>query len=183
MTGTEIQALAETYVEGDSIEDDDAIKWINDFLHEPELIMDCFRKTADQELAVSDTLDWYDRTSGHLNIVQILDSLEDKYRGSYELNHARDKIRFSAGDTYTITSIIQPTSISALSETPGISTIFHEACASYIAGKFRLWDEPGDEEGLRLVSEGIGKAKQAAKLLQRQDLREQTRQVRDVWSQ
>lgn len=183
MTGAEIQALASSYVEGDKIEDADALKWINDFIHEPELVLEVFRKTAEQELEVSDTLTWHDRTAGHLNIVQVLDSMNDKYRGHYELNYERGKIRFPTGDTFTITSIIQPTALTVLTDTPDVNVIFHEACASYVAGKFRVWDDPDSEEGQRLIFEGINKAKQAGKLLQKQDLREHTRQVRDVWSQ
>jgi len=180
VTGEEIQTLAESYID-DTIEDADAVLWINDFLREPDLIP-YFRYTSTQEITVSDSETWYARTSGHLNIVEILDSDDDKYTGEYELNFDRDKIRIPDPDTYTVYSIIKPTKISALSETPVINEAFHEACSRYVAGKFKLEDNDQNPDGLRLMAEGRAMAKAASvELFRSHDRREQQKVKRCTW--
>ena len=179
MTVEDIQTLAESYVD-DTIEDADAIRWTNDFMEEAVLV-EVFRYTAAQSLIVADSDTWYDRTGGHLQIVEILDSDSDKYTGEYEINYDRDEIRIPDADTYTITSITLPTSVTAIANTPVINTVFHKAMATYMAGKFKLQDNDQNDDGLRLVYEGIGKAKAAAKLLRSHDKREQSQTKRMTW--
>jgi hypothetical protein len=181
MTGTQIQTLAETYLDGDDIEDTDALAWINDFLAEPQLVLEGFRKTGAQSLTVADSETWYGRTAGHLGIVEIQDSYNDKYVGEFELNYDRDKIRIPNPDTYAITSLLAPDALTALSQTPGISTIFHRHCARYIAGKWKLKDDDTNKDGLRMIAEGIQGTLGASRLLVDQEKREQQRQKRSTW--
>jgi hypothetical protein len=179
MTGTEIQALAESYID-DSIEDGDALLWMNHFLQEPELI-DVFRETEDQELTVADADTWYARTSGHLAIVRIINDDDEVYEGKVEFDYARTQILLDTADTYTITSIVMPDALSALSGTPDVNTVFHRAMALYIAGKYKLQDNDQNADGLRLVAEGMGQARRAASLLSVQDRRQYQRIKGRAW--
>lgn len=181
MTGTEIQTLAESYLDDEDIADADALLWINDYLAEPDLVINAFRKTSTQTLVVADSETWYARTSGHLNIVEIKDLDEDKYTGDYELNYARDYIRIPDPDTYVITSIIMPTASTALSGTPDMNVIFHRHCARYMAGKWKIKDDDTNNDGLRMVADGINGALRAAQLFKNQDKREHQKQKRSTW--
>ena len=180
MTVTEIQTLAESYLD-DDIDDADALLWMNDFLDEPELV-EVFRYTATQTLVVTSDDTWYDRTVGHLAIVEIVDSEEDKYTGDFELNHDRDEIRGLPADTYTITSITVPTAVTAVGNTPVVNTVFHRAAAVYMAGKFKCKDNDQNPDGLRLIAQGMSKARSATRLLKDQDRREQQKVKRSTWA-
>lgn len=179
MTGSEIRALAESYVD-DTIPDEDALLWINEYLTEPELI-EAFRKTEEQSLTVADSDTWYDRTSGHLSVVYIADSSGYEYKTPIEFNHDRTKLRGMTADTYIITSLILPTAMTALTETPDVHELFHRPLAAYMASKFKLAEYPEDKDGLRLMREAIEENKRIGRILLVPDKRPRGQRKKGTW--
>jgi len=169
LTGTEIKALADSIVD-DTIDPSDAVMWINDYVRHPDLV-DKFRKTGEQEIEVTDSRAWHERTPGHLKVVDIVDDEGNGFSGGIELSHDRARIRIPRAGHFAVTSLVRPERYTNLEEEPDVNEVFHEPCAVYIAAEYKLKDNDQNPDGLRLLVEAMDKTASAATLLSVQDMR------------
>ena len=86
-TGNDIKALAESIVD-DTLIEEDVIENINMALLE---FAEVFRKTDTQEITVTDTDAWTDRTAGHLAVLKITIG-QDYSRGMLTLTDDRARL-------------------------------------------------------------------------------------------
>lgn len=166
-TGNDVKTMAESIVD-DTLITEDAIENINLALLE---FADTFRKTDTQEITVTDTDDWIDRTAGHLAILKITSEGRD-YIGSFELTYDRSQIRFVTTGAYTITSLIAPDAITALTDTIEVHDLFKPGIAQFVGAYFKLKDNDQNPDGLRMESKALSMIRRASSLIAQGDRRQ-----------
>lgn len=166
-TGNDIKALAESIVD-DTLIEEDVIENINMALLE---FAEVFRKTDTQEITVTDTDAWTDRTAGHLAVLKITSGGKD-YTGKFELTYDRAKIKFPAVGTYTITSLIAPDAITSLDDTIEVHDLFKPGIAQFVGAYFKLKDNDQNPDGLRMESKALSMIRRASSLIAQGDRRQ-----------
>ncbi len=166
-TGTDLKTMIESEID-DTLDTADVVQNVNACLleHTEE-----FRKTGDQTVTVADSAVFYARTAGHLAVVKIADSAGDEYKGEWELNHDRTKIRIGETGTFTVTSLITPAFIAAVGDTIGVHDAFKLGMAKYIGACFKLKDNDQNKDGLRMKLEAAALLRKASSLLTSSDRR------------
>ncbi len=164
-TGSDLKTLAQAEID-DSLEDVDIIQNVNACLLE---FAELFRKTATQSITVTDTNAFITRTDGHLFVVKITDSVGNNYNGEWEVSHDRAQIRIGETGTFTVTSLIIPTFITAIGNTIGVHDVFRLGMSRYIGGLFKSKDNDLNPDGLRMKAEGAGLLNRASNLLVNND--------------
>jgi hypothetical protein len=166
-TGTDLKTLAEAEID-DTLENTDVVQNVNACLLE---FTEEFRKTATQVITVTDTSSFTNRTDGHLSVVKITDSDDEDYSGEWELNHDRTQIRIGETGTFTVTSIITPVFIAAVTDTVGVNDAYKLGLARYIGACFKLKDNDQNPDGLRMKLEAAALIRRASSLLTSSDRR------------
>lgn len=165
-TAQDLQAIINTEID-ENIDDEDMIIYVNTCLLD---LCELFRKTGTQEIIVTDTEEFIERTDGHLSVVGITCNGK-KYTGKWELNYDRTKIRFGEPGTFTVTSIVIPDMITSVTDPIGVHDVFKIGIARYIAALFDLMDNDQDPEGLRMKTEAEGLIRRASNMLLNSDKR------------
>lgn len=167
-TGNDVKTMAEAIIDDELIETD-AIQNLNQCLLD---YADFFRKTAAQELTVTDADTWQDRTAGHLTILKVVDGTGKDYIGSIEMSYDRTQIRIPAVGRYTITSLVAPDAITSLDDTVAVHDLFKSGIAQYVGALFKLKDNDQNPDGLKMEARASAMIKKAASLIGQGDRRQ-----------
>lgn len=167
-TGTDVKTMAESIVD-DSLVSSDVIQNLNIALIE---FTELFRLTAEQTITAADNDTWYTRTAGHLAILKVVDSTGADYTGQFELNYGRDKVRFLTAGTYTVTSLIAPTAITAIGNAVAVNDVFKPGLAEFIGALFKQKDNDQNPEGLKMEAKAVSMLKSASRLIGQGDRRQ-----------
>ncbi len=158
MTGKQIKAAAEKYI-GETIDDVDAIEGINQ-----ALVWLGDRAGLWGEITIQAAADtWYDLPNDCLGVLEV-----QAASGQVQQFEKRDnRIRFAAGDTYTVRYRKLPPEMTALTEEPAVHKVFHRILATGLAAWWKLKDDDESADGLRLLAKFERDANEAAALLRR----------------
>lgn len=167
-TGNDVKTMAEAIIDDELIEED-VIQNLNQCLLD---YADFFRKTATQELTVTDAGAWQDRTEGHLAVLKVVDSSGRDYIGQIELSYDRTQIRIPVTGTFTITSLVAPEPITALDDAIGVHDLFKSGIAQYVGALFKLKDNDQNPDGLKMEARASAMIKKAASLIGQGDRRQ-----------
>ena len=149
MTGTQIKTLAETYLDGDTIADTDAISWINECMIEDLGVDNRYLKSV--AITTTDTTTWKDLPADFLAVygIDLIDGSE--YAGSYRIRSG--KILFPFASTFTVWYYALPAEITALTETPQTHSLLHKAISLFLASRYKYKDDDENRDAGRLMVE------------------------------
>lgn len=167
-TGEDVKTMAESIIDDELIEAD-AVQNINQCLLD---YADFFRKTATQELTVTDVDTWHARTSGHLAVLKVVDSTGDDYIGSIDFSYDRMQIRIPSIGTYTVTSLIAPTAITAITDIIPVHDLFLPGIAQYVGAYFKLKDNDQNPDGLKMEARAAAMIRKVSSLIAQGDRRQ-----------
>ena len=148
MTGTQIKALAESHIDDDTIDDGDALLWLNEC--QAEDLGSEARVLDSEDIVVTDTAAWYALPADLLVITEVEKGGEE-YTGSYRLRG--QKIRFSETGTFTVWYYRLPAEIVALTEAPEAHILLHRPMALFLASRFKSKDDDENQDAARLMGE------------------------------
>jgi hypothetical protein len=131
---------------------------------------DDFRKTGTQEIDVV-AGEWYDRTDGHLSVIAVAHET-NSYKGDIDVSYDGSQIRFGESGTFTVTSIIAPTLITARDDPIDVHDLFQVGMSRYLHACFKLKDNDQNPDGSRLKSEAMALIAKASMIIGRGDHRQ-----------
>lgn len=154
-TGTQIKALAESYTEGDTITDANALLWINEFLVNNLREGAGIKDTQNYTSSIARTR--YDMPTGAILVHKM-----EKYSTSamtdteyheeyfnYEIED--DEIWFEENGNFKLTFFVLPTELTAIGSTMTVNQMFDKACALWLAYRYLTND---DEDNAKSQSLG-----------------------------
>ena len=156
--------LAET---DKKIDNEDMVLYINTCLLD---MCELFRKTGTQEIIVTDTETFINRTGGHLSVVKITSNGKD-YTGEWELSYDRSQIRIGEEGIFIVTSIVIPDMVTSITDTVNVNDIFKIGIARYVGALYDLMDNDQDPEGVRMRAEAEVLIRKSSNILQNNDKR------------
>lgn len=167
-TGNDIKTMAEAIIDDELIEAD-VIQNLNQCLLD---YADFFRKTATQELTVTNADSFSDRTDGHLAVLKVVDSTGKDYIGQISLSYDRSEIRIPTVGAYTITSLVAPDPITSLDDAVAVHDLFKSGIAQYVGALFKLKDNDQNPDGLKMEARASAMIKKASTLVGQGDRRQ-----------
>jgi len=157
LTGTEILAMASTHTEGDTVDNTEGLKFINEWL-----LMDLGRDAGitDSEAITVVTADtWYALPADFIEETEILKDGQPywgtfygvRYAGTFDIRNGF--IRFPYSGVFTVYHIRRPAAIAALTESPEVNEVFHYPGSLYVAYRYKYYDDEDSKDAQRLRGE------------------------------
>lgn len=147
-TGQQAVNLAESYLDDESIEDSDAILWINTFVTK---IGSNNRKFSDTTITVTDSTTWHALPVTFLTLRDIEGSDGNRYQGKYRIRDGYFKAW--TNDVFSLHYIRTSTAITALTDNVDVHDFLLPALGSFLASKFKYKDDDENPDGKRLNNE------------------------------
>lgn len=145
MTGTEIKALAESYVD-DNISDADALMWLNAWLNR---LGTEANSIASIVLNITNTASWINLPTGFLAVIEIVDT-EDYSFADYKIRNGQIKLN-SIGE-YTLWYSKKPATMASITDTPDTHVLLHSPAALFVAGQYKFKDDDENPDAMRLMN-------------------------------
>lgn len=153
-TGTEIKLLANSLTEGDIIDDDNALIWINEFLEYKLRDKAYIRDFQDLDNVKAKEVQYLDSNAERIHRVMRYsnETMEDReyisdYAG-YDQND--DEITFENDGHYRIWFFRSPKPIDTLADEIKINSFFYEPCALWLAYRYMTNDDEDNARGQSL---------------------------------
>ena len=134
MTGTEIKSLAESYLDGESIDNSVALLWLNEWLS--DIGPDC-GKLGTLDLTVTDATQWFDLPSDYVD----MDSIDCNgiHSGvSYEVRDS--KIRLGYEGAFRVYYRRMPASMLYITAVPDCDGVLHGSGAMFLAMRYKVME-------------------------------------------
>jgi len=159
LTGEQILIQAETWTEGDDIDDITGKSLINECLQ-----MDLGKKAMvidSQVVTISEANTWTAITNNILEILWIEKSDQSypyygrrygqEFDGVFE--YRQGYIMFPVTGTFTLWHLRMPNPIANLTETPEVHSALHYPIAMYVAARWKYWDDEENPEYVKLLAQ------------------------------